>query len=120
MTMTEQPDLFSAVPDIVEPNTDGFARDGFTLDQRFEMFHVCNPWVAERLLAMTRALVERGRTRVGLKMLVETIRWEHHMTTNDPTSDFKLNNSLVSRYARLLMAEHPELDGVFETRELRS
>ena len=31
--------------------------------------------------------------------------------------DFKLNNNYVSRYARLIMAQEADLEGVFETRE---
>ncbi len=34
--------------------------------------------------------------------------------------DFKINDHYLSRYARKLMEEHPELDGLFELRELKA
>jgi hypothetical protein len=53
-------------------------------------------------------------------MLFEVMRWNWFMTTTDPDSDFKLNNNYRSRYARKLMDEYPELDGIFEVRELKA
>ena len=38
-------------------------------------------------------------------------------TTGD---DFKINNDFTAHYARLLMREHPALEGFFETREIRA
>ena len=38
------------------------------------------------------------------------------MGTNDPASEFKLNNNYRSFYSRLLMEQEPELAGYFETR----
>jgi len=54
-----------------------------------------------------------------MKMLFEVIRWQHYMTTNDPSSEYKLNNNYTAFYARLLMKHTPELDGVFELRRQR-
>ncbi len=42
------------------------------------------------------------------------------MQTDDPTSEFRLNNDYRALYARQLMDNEPELDGFFETRTLRS
>ena len=38
----------------------------------------------------------------------------------DDAEDWKLNNSYSSRYARKIMADHPQLDGLFEVRELKT
>lgn len=35
-------------------------------------------------------------------------------------ADFKLNDHYHSRYARLILATHPEFDGFFEIRELKA
>lgn len=91
-----------------------------TLDQRFAEFHQANPHVYARLVEMARALKNRGHRRVGIKMLFEVIRWEELIVTDDPSSEFNLNNSYSSRYARLVMAENPDLAGLFETRAIRS
>ena len=89
-----------------------------SLEDRFRLFHAANPHVYTALVTLTRRLVERGRTRVGMKMLFEVLRYEYAMTTDDPTSDYKLNNSYTSRYARLIMDTEPDLAGVYDTRRL--
>lgn len=96
------------------------ARRASTIQEQFEDFHRANPWVYDRLVEMTRALVARGRAKVGMKMLFEVVRWEFWMRTADPYSDFKLNNNYHSRYARLIMSNQPDLDGIYETRELKA
>ena len=89
-----------------------------TIDAAFEAFHDANPWVYRELCALARDLVARGHHRVGMKMLFEVLRWSYAMSTDDPSSDFKLNNNYTSRYARLIMDLEVDLDGVFETRRL--
>lgn len=91
-----------------------------TLDDKFDAFVKANPWVVTRLAFMALELVENGRSRIGMKMLFEVLRWELLTSTHDDHSDFKLNNSYASRMARLLMERYPKLDGHFETRALLS
>lgn len=93
---------------------------GTTIDERFQDFHQQNGWVYRQLEAMTADLLAAGQRRVGMKMLVEVLRWRYFRQTFDPSSPFRLNNDYTSRYARLLIAEHPEWAGVFELRELRA
>jgi hypothetical protein len=89
-----------------------------TIDAAFDAFHAANPWVYERLVAMTRELVAVGHTKVGMAQLFEVLRWQHARRTSDPASAFRLNHNYRSRYSRLIMRECPDLDGVFETRAL--
>ena len=89
-----------------------------TIDRQFRVFHARNPWVYTELVAMTRDLVSRGHTRVGIGMLFEVLRWQTMRATTDPASDFRLNNNYRSRYARLIMDTCPDLAGVFETRRI--
>ncbi len=98
------------------PETPGEA----TLDRRFEVFHEANPQVYEQLRRLALQAAEIGRTRIGIGMLFEILRWEHMIASDDPNSEWKLNNSYRSRYSRLLMEENEELDGMFDTRTLRS
>lgn len=86
--------------------------------ESFVEFNLANPHVYERLVEMTRELVGKGHTRVGMKMLFEVLRWERMLETSGES--FKLPNSFTSLYARMLMDLEPDLDGVFEVASLRS
>jgi len=106
-----QPDLFS----FVDVNYDA----GLTLEDRFWQFHYSNPWVFEELVRLARFAKAQGQRKIGIAMLVERLRWSFEIETN--TNDqWKLNNSYRSFYARHIMATCPDLDGFFETRELRA
>jgi hypothetical protein len=89
-----------------------------TLQQRFEAFHLANPWVLAELERMTAELAAAGRTRIGVKMLFEVIRWQHDRSTSG--SEFKLNNNYTARYVRLMLGRHPEWAHMFELRELKA
>ncbi len=91
-----------------------------TIQGRFEQFHALNPWVYTELVFLARQLQTQGHRRIGLKMLFEVIRFNYLRRTVDPSSDFKLNNSMTSRYARLIMDNEADLADAFETRELRA
>ena len=91
---------------------------GATIQDRFESFHNLNPWVLDALEQLTADYVQRGRRRLGIKMLVEVLRWQYgRATTGD---EFKLNNNYSSRYVRLILERHPEWSDIFATRELLS
>lgn len=91
-----------------------------TIAERFATFHATNPWVYDELVRLARDLHRKGRDRIGIGMLWEVLRWSYWMETDDPTSDFKLNDHFRSRYARLIMERERDLDGIFETRGLRA
>jgi len=109
MTAAVQPSLW---PELVEAEHPEHA----SLDDRFELFHVLNPHVYDRLRDLALDLVRHGRTRIGMKMLFEVLRWQQSIETTGDV--WKLNNSLTSRYARLLAEQEPDLADVFETRVL--
>lgn len=112
--MTDHPTLFDVAPLFVPSPAH------LSIGERFEAFHVANPWVYDALVTLAREMVARGRNRVGVKMLFEVLRWEWYRATADPSSEFKLNNNYTSRYARLIAECEPDLVGVFETRELKA
>jgi hypothetical protein len=62
----------------------------------------------------------KGRRKVGIKMLMEVLRWNYQMQTQDPNSDFKINNNYAPYYARLLIQNNPTWADVFELRTIRS
>ncbi len=90
-----------------------------TTKEKFEQFHAANPQVAAALVEMTRAAKEAGRDRIAIGMLVEVLRWEHYLTTRDANTPFKICNNYKPHYARLIMEEHPEFEGMFELKEMK-
>jgi len=90
---------------------------GNTIQDDFQRFHQENPQVYRELVRLARAWQSRrGTGKVGMKMLFEVLRWQLAMSTTG--DDFKLNNNYTSYYARLVMAENPDLRGLFQTRVL--
>jgi len=91
--------------------------DAPSLQEQFERFHQDNPRVYTVLEQLARRWLA-GHSQVGIGMLWEVMRWQLGVETN--TTDYRLNNNHRSRYARLLLAEHPEWAGRIKTRELRA
>lgn len=92
--------------------------EGSTIQDRFEDFHRLNAWVLIALERLTEDYLKSGKTKVGIGMLTEVLRWQHGRSTTGDS--FRLNNSYRSRYVRLMVERHPEWDDVFETRELKA
>ena len=95
-----------------------FSDKGGTIQEQFDEFHRLNPWVLNELVGMMREYRSMGRHKVGIKHLVEVIRWNYAKATSG--SEFKINNNFTSRYARLIRLRHPDLAGMFNTRELKA
>lgn len=89
-----------------------------TITARFEKFHNKNPHIYKHLLDMTNQLKEKGHDRIGISMLYEVLRWKSMIRTTG--EDYKLSNDFRAHYARKIMNEHPELDGIFQLREQTS
>jgi hypothetical protein len=93
---------------------------GGSIQERFEQFHEDNPQVYVELCRLARLVKARGHERIAIDYLFGYIRWQMLMRTTDRSSLFKLNDHYRSRYARLIMAQEPDLDGLFELRKLRA
>lgn len=87
------------------------------LDREFMEFHDNHPEVYDTLVSMSLESHRRGK-RVGIGCLWEVMRW--HLDVRTGEEPYQLNNNHRSRYARLIMATVPELDGFFSTRPLSS
>lgn len=109
--MTQQI-AFEFLPLVVPEQT------GMTIEERFRIFHEHNPHVYRLLRAMALEWKRTGNHRCGMKMLWEALRYNSGLQTQG--EPYKLNNNYTALYARLLMAEEPELRGMFETRERRA
>lgn len=92
--------------------------DHKTIEERFQAFHTENPDVYRQLVSITRNAKMNGRN-IGMKAVGERFRWQRENDTHD-SSVYKLNNDYLSRYARLIMQQEPDLAGFFETRELKA
>lgn len=91
-----------------------------TIEEQFNAFHETNPQVLEELVELTDQLIEHGSDRGSIGMLFEVLRWQKLLETDDPSSEFRLNNNYRSRYVRLMVQTYPRFEGFFETRNLRS
>lgn len=112
--MADTPGLFDDAPEFVPERRQG------TIQERFEEFHRLNPWVCDALERLAADYVARGRTRIGIRMLWEVLRWHYNRATADPSSEFRANDHYHSRYVRLLIQRHPEWAACFELRRLKA
>ena len=89
-----------------------------TLEEQFNRYHADNPHVYDELLRMAYRAKAAGYQRWSVKAMVEILRWERAILTGNPDG-FKCNDHHSSFYARLLSRE-PGIEGMFQTRKLRS
>lgn len=87
---------------------------------RFCDFHEANPGVYTELVDMARQLHARGYQRIGIELIWSAFRWNRMMRTTADEYGFKLNDHFRSRYARLIMANEPDLRDFFVIRTLRT
>lgn len=76
--------------------------------------------VVARIRRRALEIKARGFRRYGIQALAEVVRFDHALRVGPDAAGYKVNNSHLSRLARDLMDEEPELRGFFETRELRT
>lgn len=88
-------------------------------DMAFLAFHAERPGIYRLFVHFAREAKKSGRTTIGAKMIAERIRWECVISRSDGDA-WKLNNNMVSRYARMVMQNEPDLVGFFETRKLKT
>lgn len=90
-----------------------------TIQEKFEKYNNDNPIVYDTLVALAREAKRAGKTKLGVKLLVERARWEL-MFNVKTLEEFKINNSFTSRYARLIMEKEKDLNGFFDLKMLKS
>jgi hypothetical protein len=92
-----------------------------TIQESFVEFHWKHPSVYVGLVRLAREGRRRGRTKLGIGQLFEVLRWEWMIEgLPDNHEQYKLNNNYRSRYARLIMGNEVDLEGIFDVRELKS
>lgn len=97
------------------------ARRKGPVEARFLAFHADYPEVYDALVELARKAYDAGANRVGLRMLLEVLRWEWTLSRL-PADDeaWKLNNNYAPWYARLIMNTEPWATGLFELRQMRT
>ena len=93
-----------------------FGRRRGTLEQRFREFCDRNPHILHELERRALRLHAVGAPRIGVKAIYEAMRYDAAVRTD---STPKLDNSFTALFARQLIAYHPELSSVIETRTRR-
>ena len=94
-------------------------QSGKSIQEAFNEFHSANPSVYRYFKEYFFYLHKRkGWQRVSGKLIIERLRWEIIVMTND--SDFKIDNNFTSHYVRLFISEHPEYERCFELRTIKT
>ena len=89
------------------------------LEEKFLEFHAKHPEVYAALSRFSNQWRDRKGpdARLGIKMVIERVRWELALGARDESP--RLNNNHSAFYARLLMAQEPALEGMFFLKKQR-
>jgi len=89
------------------------------LEEKFLEFHAKHPEVYSALSKFAHQWRDRKGpdARLGIKMVIERVRWELALGARDESP--RLNNNHSAFYARLLMAQEPALEGMFFLKKQR-
>lgn len=87
------------------------------LEQRYHRWRDANPNAMALFERFARQAVKAGEP-IGVKALVERVRWEVKIHTQS-ADGFKLNNSHTAYLARDLAARVPGLKALIETRKVK-
>lgn len=101
---------------------------GKTIQEAFEDFHRENPHVYKKFVELSFRAINKGKKKISFKMIMNVIRWEHYLETNEQTdlflngqkTKFKINDAYGSRYARIFAKDYPEHSEKIELRKLRT
>lgn len=89
------------------------------VDRKFQEYHKKNPDVYKHFVRITREAKTKGKDHLSIWLVANVVRWYVYMETDDPNSEFKISNDYLSRYARLIMKQEPDLQGIFKTKRLK-
>ena len=105
-----------------------FKNTGITIQDAFNKYHAENPHVYEQFKRLALSAINKGKSKISFKMILNVVRWEVFIQTSEPTlfdldgkmTKFKINDAYSSRYARLFVDEFPQHIDKVEFRELRA
>jgi hypothetical protein len=85
---------------------------------KFDEFEREHPEVYTELVKVSRRLLEQGWTKFGIATVFEVVRYKGMIRSRPSDGSPKLNNNHRALYARKIMEENPDLDGLFNLRKL--
>jgi hypothetical protein len=85
--------------------------------ERFLQYNEKNPHVYELFKKYSLEAKNAGRKRFSVWLIANRIRWYTNIETTG--KDFKINNDYLAFYSRLLIAENPDLDGLFLMKKMK-
>jgi hypothetical protein len=89
------------------------------LHQKFTKFHEANPIVYKTLVRLARRAKAAGKSKIGVELLINVMRWEMWLEVRDPNqNDFKFSNDYKPFYARLIMENEEDLIGIFNIKRM--
>lgn len=109
--MSEQLDFFNQKSETPRTRTD-------QLLDSFSKFHENNPDIWKLFQRFALDVINSGQDRYSANAIFERIRW--HVEIDTKGSEVKLSNNHRAYYARLFHLAHPQHDGFFRNRRLRS
>jgi len=86
------------------------------LFQNFRKFHLDNPKVYELFKKFAFEVIRKGHKNFSADAIMHRVRWETNIETTD--QEFKICNDHIAYYSRLFMAEYPQCDGFFRTKDI--
>ena len=84
---------------------------------KFNDWHRDNPQVYELFKQFAFEAISRGHKRLSAWLVVGRIRWETSIITHG--DDYKISNDFIALYARKFMADYPQHEGFFVTKEMK-
>lgn len=90
------------------------------IEVEFDKFHAKHPEVYRQLIKLAYEWKSHGHSKLGIATIFERLRWEWHVGNIKDDEGYKLNNNYRALYARKMMNEFPDLDGLFEIRKRTS
>jgi len=87
-----------------------------SLWERWNIFHKANPHILTTLTEMAYKASRAGQRNIGIAMLIEVLRWKTNVETVQ-TDGFKIADPLAAVYARVIMRDNPDLQGIFKLKQ---
>ena len=92
--------------------------NGHSIREGFNQFNKDNLHIYDAFEEQVLSAINRGRTKVSSKLIINWIRWNEFLKSTD--QNFKINDAYQSYYARHFVEKHPEHYKVFNFRKLRN
>jgi hypothetical protein len=89
-----------------------------TIKEGFNIFNQNNPHIFEEFEKQVFLAVNKGRSKLSSKLIINWIRWNEFLRTSD--KNFKINDAYQSYFARFFVEKYPQYKELFEFRKLRN